>query len=111
MMDEVGREEVLRNIFEVDNMFFYVRRFMRKFVSLLVHDYEVYISNIQYFNWIIFGMGFLSLFIGWYFVIAYVIQKISFAFIRLKHVLKIFPLEFIKSNRYITSYLENVKGT
>ena len=76
---------------------------------MLVVDYSMYIDNIQYFNWIIFFVGMCALVVGWYFVMVYLKTKIIFAYACLKQILKIFPLEYITKNRYIISYLENVK--
>ena len=104
------RIQVIINVFQVDNMFYFVRNFMSKFQSLLISDYTSYIDNIQYINWGIFGFGFVTLFIGWYFVMGYVQERISSAFGKLKNILKIYPMESIKNNRYMTSYLEKFKS-
>ena len=45
-MNEEQRLGVLTNIFEVDDMFFFVRRFMKKFLTMLVKDFDSYIVNI-----------------------------------------------------------------
>jgi len=104
------RMNIINNIFDVDDMFYFIRNFMSKFQSLLISDYTTYIDNIQYINWGIFGFGFITLFIGWYFVMGYVQEKISSIFGKLKNVLKIYPMENIKNNRYMTSYLEKFKS-
>ena len=82
---------------------------MQNFIELLINDYDSYILNVQYVNWGIFGLGFCSLFIGWYFIMGHVLKEISTSFGKLKNILKIFPLELINGNRYITSYLDKFK--
>ncbi len=83
-MSEEGRANVLKNVFEIDNMYYYVRRFMKHFLNLLVKDYDMYIDGIQYINWIIFGLGFLALLSGWFFIMNYVQVKISSSYGSLK---------------------------
>jgi hypothetical protein len=83
-MSEEGRANVLKNVFEIDNMYYYVRRFMKHFLNLLVKDYDMYIDGIQYINWIIFGLGFFALLSGWFFIMNYVQVKISSSYGSLK---------------------------
>merc|ERR1712083_915902 len=103
------RMNVLVNLFQVDNMFYFVRNFMAKFQNLLIRGYTQYIDNIQYINMGVFFFGFITLFIGWYFVMGYVQEKISTAFNKLKCILKIYPMDSIMNNRYMTSYLEKFR--
>jgi hypothetical protein len=69
----------------------------------------MYIDGIQYINWIIFGLGIVALLNGWYLITHYVERKISSSYGNLKGILKVFTPDMLKSNRYIVSYLENVK--
>ena len=110
-MTEEARAQVLENVFEIDNMYYYVRRFMKHFLGLLVKDYDMYIDGIQYINWIIFGLGFFALLLGWLFIMNYVQKKITSSYASLKKILKVFTPDMLKNNRYIVSYLENIKGT
>lgn len=68
-MNKKYNKEVILKLFKIDDMLYFIRHFMAKFLELLIKDFIIYIDNTSYINWGILFFGFISFWYAWYYIL------------------------------------------